>query len=325
MSLDFRPLPLLRNPHVQTILGHFLPGRRCPRPNVLRVVPLPDGDALALHDNVPRTWRTGEPVALLVHGLGGTADSPHVCRLARALLRQGVRAVRMDLRGTGRGLPLARRPYHAGRSDDVRAALEELHRLAPASPLYLVGVSLGGALSLRMAGEAADRPVPNLVRVAALAPPLDLVRCEQLLALRRNRIYEKFFLRGILREVRARRRLFPELPDVRFPRRLTMRHFDDLYTAPLSGFEGALDYYRLASAAPLVPRIGVPALVLTARDDPFVHVGPFEELTGLVPGNVTIRILPHGGHVGFLGWDGAGGIRWAERWLLGWVLGRAVG
>ena len=71
------------------------------------------------------------------------------------------------------------------------------------------------------------------------------------------------------------------------------------------------------SKSPFIPRISVPALILTARDDPFIAVEPFEELR--LPSHVVLRILPHGGHIGFLGWDGAGGIRWAERRLVDWV------
>ena len=81
-----------------------------------------------------------------------------------------------------------------------------------------------------------------------------------------------------------------------------------------------LDYYQRASALPLVAKIAVPSFLLTARDDPFIAVEPFEELRDKVPAHVTIRVLSHGGHLGFLGWDGAGGIRWAERRLVDWIL-----
>jgi predicted alpha/beta-fold hydrolase len=317
-ELEFRPLPLLSNPHVQTLLGHWLPGPNCPPPDRQRIVWLPDGDGLVLHDNVPPGWRPGDPIALLIHGLSGSHASRQVRRLAGLLLPRRARSVRLDLRGTGRGLPLARRFYHAGRSDDVRAALEEVHRWAPTSPLLLLGVSLGGNLALKLAGEAADRPVPNLARVAALAPPIDLARCAALLAQPRNRLYENNFVRDLVLEARRRQRYFPDLPPLRFPRRMTMRLFDELYTAPRCGFADALDYYRRASSAPLIERIAVPTLVLTSRDDPFIAVEPFEQLRA--PAHVRVRILPHGGHVGFLGWDGAGGIRWAERRLVDWAL-----
>jgi len=319
-DFEFRPLPLLRNPHIQTVLGALVPGLDCPQPDQQRVVRLPDGDAVVLHNNTPPGWQPGGPLALLVHGLSGSHLSPHIRRLAALLLSHRVRVARMDLRGAGAGLPLSRRCYHAGRSDDVRAALDEMHTWSPSSPLLLMGLSLGGALVLKMAAESADRPVPGLVRVAAVAPPIDLPRCSALLSLRKNRIYEDNFLRDLTLEARLRQRFFSDLPPLSFPRRMTMRLFDELYTAPRGGFASADDYYRKTSCAALIPHIQVPTLILTARDDPFIAIEPFEELK--VPANVLVRLVAHGGHLGFLGWDGAGGIRWAERRMVEWLLHR---
>ncbi len=317
-DFEFRPLPFLRNPHVQTVLGVLVPGADCPLPNQRRLVYLPDGDALVLHNNTPAGWKAGDPLALLIHGLSGSHVSKHIRRLAALLLARRVRVVRLDLRGAGHGLPLARRSYHAGRSDDVRAALEEIHSWSPTSPLLLLGVSLGGALALKMAAEAADRPLPALVRIAVAAPPIDLPRCAALLALPKNRLYDNNFVRDLTAQVRLRQRYFPDLPPLRFPRRMTLRLFDELYTAPRGGFDDAEDYYRKASCAALIPNIQVPTLILTARDDPFIAVEPFEQLK--VPPHIRVRIVPHGGHIGFLGWDGLGGIRWAERRMVEWVL-----
>ena len=314
----FRPLPLLGNPHVQTILGHFLPGRGPRLPAHEWQVLLPDGDRLVLHDFAPRGWRPGGRIALLVHGLGGSHRSGSVRRLAAALLPHGLRVACLDLRGAGRGAGLARRTYTGACSDDVRAALVALHGREPASPLVLVGFSLGGNVALKLAGEAAADPVPNLQRVAAVAPPVDLERCAELLARPGNRVYEQHFVRGLVRSALRQLRFFPDLPRIRFPRVMTMRLFDDLYTAPLWGYAGALDYYRRASAAPLLPRIQLPLFILTARDDPFIAAGPLEALPA-APGR-EVHLLERGGHLGFLGWDGAGGLRWLERRLAAWIL-----
>src|SRR5262245_62177366 len=98
---EFRPLPLLRNRHVQTLLGHFLRGPAFKHRSRPRVMHLPDGDALVLHDSVPRGWVEGEPIAILVHGLTGSHASAQVQRLAIALLHHSYRVVRLDLRGCG--------------------------------------------------------------------------------------------------------------------------------------------------------------------------------------------------------------------------------
>src|SRR5262245_37723086 len=317
-SRPFRPLPFLGNPHVQTILGHLLTGRVPRLPARQRQVVLPDGDRLVLHDRTPPGWRPGERIVVLVHGLCGSGRSGGVLRLAAALLPHGLRVVCVDLRGAGSGAGLARRTYNAGCSQDVRAALAALHRAEPASPLVLVGFSLGGNVVLKLAGEAAADPVPNLERVAAVAPPADLEGSSELLARPRNRLYELYFVRQMVGMARRQGRLFPDLPRFRFPRRLGLRGFDEIYTAPLWGYAGALDYYRRASAAPLLARIRLPAFLLTARDDPFVTPEPLAALPP-APGR-EVHILERGGHLGFLGWDGAGGIRWLEHRLSAWIL-----
>jgi predicted alpha/beta-fold hydrolase len=314
----FRPLPFLGNPHVQTLLGALLPGPRFLYATREHPVSLPDGDQLLLHDSFPPGWREGGRIVLLIHGLGGCHRSAHVQRLARLLAGRRLRVVRIDLRGVGRGMALARRPYHGGLSADVRAALAAMHAWSPRSPLAMVGLSLGGNLALKLAGEAADDPVPGLDRVVALSPPIDFIRCAALLAQPRNRFYECYYLRHLLAQLRRRQRHFPAAPHLIFPHRMSMRLFDDLFTAPTWGFTGAEDYYRRASSLPLLERIKIPSLVLTARDDPFIAVQPFEDL--LRSTSLKIHIIDRGGHVGFIGHDGAGGIRWAERRVAEWVI-----
>ena len=169
-----------------------------------------------------------------------------------------------------------------------------------------------------MAGEIEEFPVANLGAVIALAPPIDLARCSALISQRRNRLYELHFLRELVARARRCQRMFPDLPRVDLPRKLTLRIFDDLYTAPRAGYQGVDDYYTRASSAHLLSKIVTPTLIMLARDDPFVSAESFADVK--VSPAVEVRILEKGGHLGFLGWDGAGGIRWAERRILEWVM-----
>jgi predicted alpha/beta-fold hydrolase len=313
----FNPWFWLRNPHVQTVLGVYWKGTAFPYVSVRRRVRLGDGDELVLHDTTPTGWRPGEPIAIVVHGLSGSHRSGAVVLTAKLLLARGVRTIRLDLRGAGAGFALARGSYNAGSSGDVRAALDVVHRNAPTSPLWLVGISLGGNIVLKLAGEAADEPVANLVRVAAVAPPVDLEACVKLLAHPRNRIYERHFVNDLITQARRRARLFPDTPWPLFARHTSLRMFDDIYTAPRAGFRDAAEYYARSSSNQFVPRIRVPTLILAARDDPFVAPEPIERLT--CPATVEVRMTDHGGHVGFLGSDGAGGFCWGERAVVGWL------
>jgi predicted alpha/beta-fold hydrolase len=319
MPTEFEPLPFLGNPHVQTVLANLFRGRALRFPVQERFVLLPDGDRLVLHDSIPESWRPGDRIALLIHGLGGSHRSGYMNRMARLLLPYGLRVVRMDLRGCGRGMALARLPYHGGLSEDLRAAATALDEWSPGSPVVMIGFSLGGNIALKLAGEAVQRAVPNLQCVAALSPPIDLVKCAEILAQPRNRFYELHYVRGLVKQVRQRQRINPDEPATLFPRRMTMRLFDDLYTAPRWGFDDAMHYYRSASSVALVPHIAAPCFVLTARDDPFVAVESFDNLA--VPPHVDVNVVERGGHLGFLGWH-ENGVRWAEHRVAQWVVGR---
>ncbi len=282
------------------------------------LVRLADGDNLVMYDSIPAAWTNGGWSAVVLHGLGGSHQSGTVRRMTAALLSRGFRVARVNLRGAGTGLPLARRLYHGGCSDDVRAAVASFARLAPQASILLIGFSLGGNIALKLAGEAALDPLPGLAGVAAVSAPLDMPRCCDMLALPGNRFYDRWYTGKLVQQVRRHRRLFRELPPLNFPRGLTLRQFDDTFTAPTWGFADALDYYRKASALPWVPQIRVPAYLLTARDDPFIAVGSFEDLPA--KGGQEVHIVERGGHLGFLGDDGAGGIRWAERQVLEWAV-----
>jgi predicted alpha/beta-fold hydrolase len=310
----FQPLRWLSNPHVQTIVGQYLHNLWSAVPSTQHILSLPDGDRIVLHETVTTPARPEQPVALLVHGLGGCARSGYMERITLRLSKLGWRAFRMDMRACGAGVGLARRFYTAACSQDVRAALEYLAQKFPQAPLAVLGFSLGGNIVLKYVGEAADA-LPRLLRaVVALAPPIDLVRSSEMLS--RLPWYDAFYVYNLTRQVRRHQQHFPDLPPAVFPRSLTVRLFDDCYTAPRWGFAGALAYYREASAAPYIPAIRTPTFILTARDDPFVAVEPFEKLSASA---VEVHISDQGGHLGFLGRDWKGGVRWAETQIIEWL------
>jgi predicted alpha/beta-fold hydrolase len=97
-----------------------------------------------------------------------------------------------------------------------------------------------------------------------------------------------------------------------------VRQFDSAYTAPYFGFESAEDYYYRAAALRVVDRIQVPALIITAEDDPFVPHESFRDPAIAANPNITVSVTRHGGHCGFLGsanGEGDDGY-WAERQIV---------
>jgi len=318
----FRPLPLLTNPHAQTLVAAKLSWSREP-PASTSLVPLPDGDRIALEVSTPQGWQPYEPTVVMLHGLCGCHRSPYMQRLTSKLLRRGIRAIRMNLRGCGSGRGLARSPYHSGLSADVLAVVDSLGQATPLSPVTLVGFSRGGNLVLKLAGELSTAVPGHLQRVIAVCPPADLMASAGLLSQPGNRLYNRYFTRLLCAEVAYRQTRFPDLPRVTLPDRLTLYEFDEYYTAPQCGFRDALDYYRRCSAAPLVPRITLPCYILFAADDPWIDGCVFDDV--VLPANVHILRAPHGGHLGFLGWPGGpGGYRAMGAQVLAWITAQST-
>jgi predicted alpha/beta-fold hydrolase len=316
----FRPHPLLRGGHAQTLAGVYLPWPALEYQAQQHRVALADGDQLVLHDDCPPDWQPGDRSALLIHGLAGCHTSGYMQRIAHKLSARGVRAFRMDLRGCGAGAGLARLPYHSGRSEDAAAALVAIARLAPDSPTTLAGFSLGANITLKLLGELGRHACGNLDSAVAVCPPVDLAACSRHISRVTNRPYDRYFVTLLTRQIGAATEMLPESAGVELPRRpRTLWEFDNEFTAVVCGFGTADSYYREASSAPYIPEIKIPTLVLASRDDPMIPPAALSAVP--LPAAVQVHWTDRGGHLGFVG---RGGVdpdrRWMDWRVVDWIL-----
>ncbi|MCA9175315.1 MAG: alpha/beta fold hydrolase [Planctomycetales bacterium] len=295
----FVPNRWLRGGHRQTLAAAFGPRAPAPYSATPFDLRLDDGDTLVVHDDTPAGWTERRGLAMLWHGLGGCHLSSYMTRLQHHLNGRGVRTWRVDQRGFGQSQD-CHGLGHAGRSNDVQRVVVEAIERHPAAPLWLFGFSMGGNLVLRAAGQWAEQAPPQLRAVAAVAPPVDLQSCAERLRQGWSRIYDRKFVRRLMRALRDRQQL-PGSPlrdmDLSFTPR-DLLELDDRITAPLAGFSGAAEYYRIASAKPLLPRVAVPTMILAAADDPVVPVDVYADVEASAE-NVQLHVTSHGGHVGF--------------------------
>jgi uncharacterized protein len=171
---------------------------------------------------------------------------------------------------------------------------------------------MGGNLVLKMAGEwSTDAPV-ELKAVAAVSPAADLGPSADAMHQPGNWIYEWKFLLSLMRRYKRKAALFPDIYKrvPRFPR--SIREFDDVITAQYCGFAGAQDYYTRAAAARVLDRIAIPALVIHAKDDPFIRLLPETRAKMLANPNITFLETERGGHCAFLAQPNGHDGRWAE-------------
>ena len=88
--------------------------------------------------------------------------------------------------------------------------------------------------------------------------------------------------------------------------------FDDAYTAPIHGFENALDYYEKCSSRHFLKNISLPTLVVNALNDPFLSPECLDRTLFEDLENVYFETPHHGGHVGFIS-KNEDGHYWSEK------------
>jgi len=292
----FNPAPGLRNAHAQTLYGTL--ARRSPD-LMTRVEEwtTPDDDFVMVHIIDPPA--RGAPIALLLHGLEGSARSPYVRGLGRQLRALGYGVVAFEQRSCSGRLNRARRLYHSGVTDDLAFVIGRIGARWPGAPVFAAGVSLGGNQLGRWLGTEA---VPDFVRAAALvSPPFDLTVSGPHMD-RRQIGYVRYFLRTLIPKALAKERQYPGCLDPRLVRSARdFDRFDTHATAALHGFADAQDYYRTVSCGQYLFDVRTPTLLVAASDDPF---NPGTTLPRRVAESSPFLLpcfLPRGGHVGFVG------------------------
>ena len=297
---EYEPRRGLRNGHLMTVYcwarRRSFPGLP---PAVERIFDVERGARVLAHCH----WQhdpAEHPALLALHGLEGSSAAHYMRGLAAKAFAREYNVILLNQRNCGGTEALSEGLYHSGLTADAAHVITELaaegvHRVVVA------GYSLGGNLALKLAGEYGSEKLPSLKGVCAVSPVMELDACVRALERRQNVIYQWNFVRGLKARMRRKARTHPDrfaverLSEVR-----TVRDFDEVFTAPHFGFDGASDYYFRASAMRVIDRIRIPALVITAEDDPFVPVDAFRDPRVASNPNIRVIITAHGGHCGFV-------------------------
>ena len=292
----------MRNGHAMTILSSQWPRRISLQewPGEARYFRTePDTQVLA-HCHWQKDHQS-RPTIIIVHGLEGSADRHYVTGTAEKALRAGFNVIRQNVRNCGDTEHLTPTLYHSGLTIDLKAILGELIERDRLEQIFIIGFSMGGNQTLKLAGEFGDDAPSQLRGVAAVSPAIDLGACSDAIARPQCKIYERRFLRSLKATMQRKAKLFPGSCDPeRIDRVRSLREFDDVVTGPFWGFGDANGYYSNASSLPFLKRIRIPALMMTAKDDPFIPYEPFTDPTVAANPNLLLLAPDHGGHVGFM-------------------------
>lgn len=301
---------------MQTLASFLAPRRIHLAPAEERLVEVAPGIKVRCWCHWQSADREKALTVIVVHGLEGSSESQYMLGVARSGLAAGMNVVLMNQRNCGGMNHFAPTLYNSSLSADVAAVARHMVEHEGVSHFALAGFSMGGNLVLKLAGEWGKNGPREFRAVAAVCPAMDLAASADALHEPANRLYEWYFLVQLFRRMREKAKFFPEAFDVSRLRGISsLRLFDDRVTAHYCGFTGADDYYARAAAANVVGQIAVPALVIHAKNDPFIRLMPETRERILANPNITFIETDDGGHCAFMGAPDGNGYdgRWAER------------
>ncbi|SFF29725.1 hypothetical protein SAMN04488120_1022 [Fontimonas thermophila] len=318
---DFRPTPLIRHAHIQSVLATKSPRRRRWLAAGNRMEARATYHILDAGDGVRLTGflstqdrREARGLVVLIHGWEGCHDSAYLYSMACALFAGGYDVFRLNLRDHGGTHHLNREVFHSARIKEVLGAIAAVQRLDPGLPLSVVGFSLGGNFALRVGihGPAAGiRPRLSIGICPSINPRATITAIDH-----GPLLFRWYFMDKWRKTVKAKAAAWPEY-QASARAYLRMKRLLDI-TARFAEEQteyGAMDAYLAAYT--LTPDhildAASPLAIITAADDPVVPVADFR---GLAPTGAlrALDITAYGGHCGFI--ENLRLQSWAERRVL---------
>ena len=322
--MDYRAPWWLPGGHIQTIWSALYARQRqgAARPLLRERWETPDGDCIFVDRQLASAGE--RPMVVMFHGLEGSSRSHYAQASADWAFQHDVQWVMPHFRGCGGEINRGPRAYHSGDHEEIHWILQRLraqHQAGGGRVLVAVGVSLGGNALMRWAGEQGVAACRQVDAVAAICSPLDLAESGKAIGKGFSRqVYTRMFLRTMKPKALAKLRQYPGLfSRERLLSARDLYEFDDVFTAPLHGFRGADDYWRRASAKPLLGCVQVPALLINPLNDPFVPAHSLPRRQEVSP-MVTLWQPRHGGHVGFTAGRWPGHVRGLADHVGQWLL-----
>ncbi len=265
------------------------------------------------------------PLLILFHGLEGSSSSHYAQAFGYWARQEGWGCVVPHFRGCSGELNLAPRFYHAGDHAEIDWVLKRFAQAHPSAARYAVGISLGGNMLLRWAQEEQSHASLQVKALAAISAPLDLAASGQAIGRGLSKlVYTRMFLNSMRPKALAKLKRFPGLYDEgALLAAKNLYDYDNVVTAPLHGFVDTQDYWAKCSAGTRLGDIqGIPALVLNARNDPFLPESSLPTDTEI---NRWVKLWQpmQGGHVGFAAGHFPGHVQDLPEAVGAWLKGEA--
>lgn len=317
MTDQYNPPTFLKNGHANTIYTHFM--RKIEPIVYSREKIVPDhGFSLFLD------WSKGNnsKLVVLVHGLESSSHAKYIQSLGKHFNERETDVLAINARGCAKNeIHEERAVYHSGQTEDLRIIINHVLKTTDYDELFLVGFSMGGNIVLKYSGEESQNISSKISKVAVLSTPLDLLSSSHALLNKSCYFYTRDFLTTIRKKINSQKEIVKELgfDPIKLINCKNLREFDHAFTAPFFGFDSADDYYIKSSSLPKLGAIKIPALVINAKDDPFLGDTCYPLMSEIKNPLIKYIYSDYGGHVGFYS-KNLENLLWSEAKILDFCL-----
>lgn len=291
-----KPPAYLFNGHLETIIPSLyrkVDGVEYQREKITT----PDGDFL----NLDWSKVGGNKLLVISHGLEGDSRRHYAMGLSKLFNKNGIDVLAWNNRTCGGELNLKPILYHHGASYDLDTVIQHALKTEAYDEIFLAGISMGGAQTLKYLGEkGAELPV-EISRAAVYSTPCNLPSSAATLKFRSNLFYKNRFLGKLKKKMEAKAVQFPDLVDLDLLRKVEdFETFDTHFTAKLHGYKDAIDFYTSVSADNWMPAIPIPTLIINALNDPLLGPECYPIKLAESKSEIFLEMPKRGGHTGFL-------------------------
>ncbi len=256
----------------------------------------PDGDFL----NLDWSKVGGTQLLLISHGLEGDSQRHYVRGLVKLFNQKGIDVLVWNNRSCGGELNWQPILYHHGSTYDLETVVTHVLGSTSYAGIFLTGISMGGAQTLNYLGQQGKNLSPLIQRAAVFSTPVHLPSSAATLRRPANAFYARKFMGKLKKKMEAKGKQFPGLLDLdRLPQVRDFDEFDTHYTAKLHGFKDAADFYEQASPHTRIQDIGIPTLILNAKNDPLLGEDCYPTEFAKDSPAIFLEVPKRGGHTGF--------------------------
>ncbi len=295
---NYDAIKLLANGHIQTILPFFF--RTHPEnhdDHKYIIEPTPDNDEI---ETFLYRADNDDKLVIISHGLEGDAQDCYLTSFATFLKDHHISTLTWNMRTCGGRLNKTTKFYHALQYEDLDLIIDKYTK--EFKEIYLVGISLGGALTLNYLTRDDGNRHSKVKKACLISTPLQLNKTSKKLETLSNRFfYQRVFTKTMKKKVLLKHKKTPLPIDLKKVKRAKwVSEFDDLVIAPLYGYESGHHYRELASPLSHIEKLKIPTYILNSKDDPFLTKESYPEELAKNSEIIFLETPKTGGHVGFI-------------------------